>query len=122
MQKIESFNKQNLKEVRELLDQKLAELTKETGIDFDFNSITFNEGEFSCKLKASIPGKAEDRVELINSMSPIKDLIGKTFTVNGKTLTVERYDSKKRKYPIICSSGSAEYKLSLGQVTKYIEG
>jgi hypothetical protein len=84
--KIESFNKTNLKYVREQIQNKLNEL-KELGLTIELGSISFNESSFTSKVTCSLSDHGDkysiefDRRHMMYGMS--KEHLGKTFLLNG---------------------------------------
>jgi hypothetical protein len=84
--KIESFNKTNLKDVREQIQNKLNEL-KELGLTIELGSISFDKSSFTSKVTCSLSDHGDkysiefDGRHLMYGMT--KDQLGKTFYLNG---------------------------------------
>jgi hypothetical protein len=121
------FDKTNLLTIREILNKKLEELRKETGIKFSINNISYNTYNFSTKLEAVIENKIKENFrEHFNQYAILFGLnnedYGKSFKKGNKTFTIARIDPRKRKMPIICSaSDGKEYKFTPEIIKLYLK-
>jgi len=121
------FDKTNLLGIRSIINKKLSELSKETGIKFSIKNISYTDYQFSTKLEAIIEDKIEesfkDNFNLYAGMFGLKkEDRGKSFKQGDKTFTIVRIEPRKRKMPIICSaSDGKEYKFSPEVVKLYLQ-
>jgi len=107
MKKFTSFDSSNLDEVRTLLNQKLSELEKETGIKFTFNNISYSSTGFTTSLKAKITnGKSdtdlakEEFEKYCDRFDVSKNLFGKKVSVGGKTFIVCGIRKYAERFPV----------------------
>ena len=120
------FDKKNLLSVRKIIDNKLAELGKETGIKFSIKNISYTDYHFHTKLEANIENKIKENFkEQFNQYAILfglkKEDCGKSFKKGDKTFTVARIEPRKRKMPIICSaSDGKEYKFTPETIKLYL--
>lgn len=94
------FDKTNLLAVRAIVNKKLEELGKETGIKFSIKNISYNEYNFSTKLEGIIENKIKENFqEQFNQYAILyglkKEDYGKSFKKGNKTFTVARIEPPK---------------------------
>ncbi len=118
MEKITSFNKQNLKALRPEIQAVLDMIKDEYGVKFEIGNIRFSSDEFTCKLTATTENHKSDTGSNIQLTWPLicgeyglkPEDQGKTFTfVNtnnkhlfGHVFTVKSINLKKKKFPVVC--------------------
>lgn len=101
------FNKDNLKDIRQDINDALLTVASKYNIDLRLGNISYSENEFSTKLSVSNKDKSY-------KSSSIGVTIGRTFTKDNKNYVVEDIIPKNRKYPFIIkdtNTGTA-YKVS----------
>lgn len=110
------FDRRKAAAMRSVIDAKLAELSQATGLQFSIGNIKFNDAEMSTRLTVTCPERAQDHLrrdwEVMARHYGLKpEWFGKSFTQGGKTFTIVRLDTKKRRYPVICDrSDGKQYK------------
>lgn len=107
MTKVTGFNKMNLGEMRKLINEKFAEIEKETGVKIEMKSISFNDASFKSRIEAVISAKSGDKSRedwnrqcYRYGLKP--EHLGMMITVRGTRMRMIRIDSRKYKMPIIC--------------------
>lgn len=113
MPTIKQFDRTNLKEIREQIEQALLSVSQKYKIAFKVGSMTFSDNEFRAKLEAVIQSsnssgmsvkqiQALENVKKYGFMFNIKETdLGKTFTSNGDTFKFVGIMPNRPKFPIL---------------------
>lgn len=97
------INQTNLKNFREDLRQALKALEEKYEVKVEQGSISYDNDKFNLKLTVKNLDADENRLQdLLNRNSVYRDIYQKTFREGTHTFTVVDFDSKSRKYDIIC--------------------
>jgi hypothetical protein len=116
MEQVKEFNKKNLDEIRSLINSKLEELQKETGVSFSLGNIGFSTDKFSVTLTAKVEGADQRKWEMYAPhMGFKKEDFGKEFISKGETYKIIGVEPGL-KFPIICQKGNSIYKFSESSV------
>lgn len=121
MQKIESFNRKNLDQVRESLNSKLKEL-EEFGISFEIGSFRFNENEFHTKLTCKMLNAKKEQEDPKHNWNQLCIFFGlkpedykEEFIIRGNAYKFIKFDMKKRKYPVIMQNIITQKKYKMAE-------
>lgn len=117
--KIKQLDRRTVKQLRIELDSALADVASKYGLDIKTGNIRFSDTEANVRVKVSITGeRMKEEVQNEWSMhtrwTRLEGTnVGDTFTFNDTVYTIDRWDSKKRKYPVIAHNPKgASYKFS----------
>lgn len=109
--KIEKFDKETLKLMREEINAALAPLAQKFGLEsIALGSISYEATRFSGKVEVVLPSRADDpavkeRTAMeANILGLPEDIIGTPFVVGRDMYEVVRLDLKKRKFPVIAKN------------------
>lgn len=121
VEKIESFNKENLKELKKAINNSLGLIGRTFGIEIKLGSVSYGEYNFTGKLEANLESKdgeiftkeavAYKKYCTTYGLEP--DWLGKEFKYKTKTYKVIGLSPSARTYPVICSSGDSTYKFPI---------
>jgi hypothetical protein len=95
--KIKSFDKANLRELRGEIDNALNSVASKYGIKLTISNISFSADNFRTKLEGKCTVVNESGVTVVK----LPHHVPETFTYNGKTWKVVDYKPRNTKYPII---------------------
>jgi hypothetical protein len=124
------FTKDNLKLIREALNQALISVSTKFDIDLKVGAITFTQDSFTAKLIANIKKSSEEKEsECLEEWNQYAELIGlkkehygKSFTAQGKTFTITGLKLQNRKMPVLASdTNGKKYKLSVETIQNYLK-
>ncbi len=120
MEKITEFTKENLKDVRQKINEKLAELN-EIGINLELANISYDSTSFSAKIKASIQGSDDEFKKLFIREAKYYDMnptdIGRKFMSNGKEYIFRGFKPRARKNIVIAEAGNGQlYRMGVKNV------
>lgn len=116
MEKIERFDKGNMKMLREEIEAVLDFIYNDYGVKLEIGNITYSGEKFTTRLTgyAGAPAEKEklerkaDQAEkdfgilsLLYGLAP--DDLGKTFAASGHIWKIKGIKAKSKKYPILCS-------------------
>lgn len=101
--KITSFEKQTFTFLRAEIDAALNAVAAKHGITLKIGNISFDAGKFSTKLEGKCEASGDQEQKMAIQMARLYDIDAtKTYTkADGTTMTIVRFDSKKRKMPWI---------------------
>ena len=108
---IKTFDKQNLKTVRDMLNVYLETLSENEleGMTFKVGNMRFTDNEVTIQLSATTEGAAADKTEYVAAMCRAHG-IPKT---ENRGATIIDYHPKKIKYPfIVMKADGKRYKMS----------
>lgn len=124
---MKEFNNQNLKTIRQEIDNALATVAKKNGIALSIGRITYDGTSFRTKLEAAVVGANTSGVSLqeVQMKNALRDYgsmfgvsekdYGKTFISNGSRYTLIGLKPSRPKYPVIgMSERGARYKFPEG--------
>jgi len=124
------MTKTEVKEIRSIVEKALTKSLKGRGFSVDLGNIRYTDTDIMSKITISKGSNADadkrsfesDRAYWSGFKIGGENPAGKTFTSRGSKFTVVRFDSKKRKYPVICTKNSdgKTYKFTVDAVVKYI--
>ena len=123
MEKVTKFNRENLREMRNLIDAKFAEIEKETGVKLSIGNITFDGTSFTSKVSAKIYSvvtsnmsdrelkKLEGKMNLkkfgrIHGLS--ESDYGKVIVVDGDKMTIIGCTARRGKYTVIVENSKGK--------------
>ena len=117
VEKIETFNKQNLKQLREAINNSLGLIGRTFGIEIKLGSVSYRDYNFTAKLVANLESKdgelftkqAIDYKNFYADYGLEKEWLGQSFVSKGKTYTVVGLNTNATKYPVICEHAGQEY-------------
>ena len=110
MQKIETFNKQNLGDLRKGIDQLLKEFTEKYGLgSAKIGTIRFDSGSFRTKLEVKTKGTTRIVTKMTTSINPIK--IGDKFHQGRTTYTVVKTDNPGKFQYSVVTQNDKRYKI-----------
>lgn len=124
MKKPEKFNRESLKETRDYLEKKFAEIYEETGIMFGIGNIRFSEDEFSTTLEGKLVqgGNAQEAKErkakqewdtYCRKFGLNPEYFGMNFLAKGEKFKIIGIKKYAETYPILAEN------LSNGKVYKF---
>jgi hypothetical protein len=125
---MESFNKENLRQIRKEIDEVLAVVAANHGISIEGGNITYQSDKFTIKLTATInkPGAvtgaaAADFERYCGIYGLVPSDLGRSFMSNGNTYKLVGLKMKNRKYPFIGErSDGKRFKFSPDQVRRFL--
>ena len=117
VEKIESFDKENLKELKKAINNSLGLIGRTFGIEITLGSVSYQKYNFTGKLIANLESKdgelftkqAIDYKAFHEDYGLEKEWLGQSFDSRGKTYTVVGLNTKASKYPVICEHAGKEY-------------
>tara|TARA_X000001388_G_C2213035_1_gene115946 strand:+ start:381 stop:803 length:423 start_codon:yes stop_codon:yes gene_type:complete len=117
VEKIETFNKQNLEQLRKAINNSLGLIGRTFGIEITLGSVSYQKHNFTGKLIANLESKdgelftkqAIDYKAFHEDYGLEKEWLGQSFDSRGKTYTVVGLNTKASKYPVICECAGKEY-------------
>ena len=109
---INQFNRSNLKEVRDIINNALKDALAEHGLTANIGNITFTDEDFNTKLTVSC-GTDTDAARREWDKHAYKfglnsTHFGKPFMHNGKQFTITGIKPKSTKYPILAKNASGK--------------
>tara|TARA_B100000424_G_scaffold130850_1_gene99227 strand:- start:418 stop:846 length:429 start_codon:yes stop_codon:yes gene_type:complete len=124
MKKIESFDKNNLTEMRIAINEALARVSENYNVDFKIGRISYESLGFSAKIDASlvIDGKThtkESRDFLsLAEMYGCEFPLGFKFDYNGVDYIVDGFKPRSRKFPVLATNQDtkASYKFPIDSI------
>jgi hypothetical protein len=131
MDKIISFDKPTVRQLRDAMNEELQTLGKKYGVTFRLGSATFYEKSVNFKLEAVVEGedntrvtKAKNALEIYaKAYLPGVDL-EKTYNHPNpeiKTFTIVGWNTKAREYPVIIQAADGKrYKNSIEAIQRLI--
>ena len=106
---MKEFNRDTVKQFRELLNKHLQTFEEETGVRVELGNIRFTSMSLTSKVSATIlkNGSTEeaDRIKFDRDSFKVgcsRDLYGKQFRWEGVLYKVTGIKTRSRKYPLIC--------------------
>jgi len=128
---VKEFNNQNLKTLRNEIDNALATVAKKNGIALSIGRITYDSGSFRTKLEAAVvgantSGASLHEVQMKNALRDYGSMFGvsendygKAFFSNGTRYTLIGLKPSRPKYPVIgMSARGARYKFPEGVLSQ----
>lgn len=117
--KISKFDKTNLKEVRDLINDALQAVLTKHGLTANIGSISYSDADFTCKLTVSCGSSDDAERREFEKYAPLFNLkaneYGSIFTVDGKSYELVALKPRSSKYPIIGMNDKGQrYKFSQG--------
>ena len=128
MNKIESFNKQQIVQLRSEIDKALDRVAKEYGITISAGNCSFSGNEANFKLKLNTIGEGgtvitrESKMwNLYKSRTNCSHLnVGDTIIIQGNPYTLSGYNTRAKKAPInFTDSRGNGYKCSIEMLNIY---
>ena len=128
MNKIESFNKQQIVQLRSEIDKALDRVAKEYGITISAGNCSFSGNEANFKLKLNTIGEGgtvitrESKMwNLYKSRTNCSHLnVGDTIIIQGNPYTLSGYNTRAKKAPInFTDSRGNGYKCSIEMLNMY---
>jgi hypothetical protein len=128
MNKIESFNKPQIVQLRSEIDKALDRVAKEYGITISAGNCSFSGNEANFKLKLNTIGEGgtvitrESKMwNLYKSRTNCSHLnVGDTITIQGNPYTLSGYNTRAKKAPInFTDSRGNGYKCSIEMLNMY---
>ena len=128
MNKIETFNKPQIVQLRSEIDKALDRVAKEYGITISAGNCSFSGNEANFKLKLNTIGEGgtvitrESKMwNLYKSRTNCSHLnVGDTITIQGNPYTLSGYNTRARKAPInFTDSRGNGYKCSIEMLNMY---
>jgi len=122
-EKINQFDKANLRMIRAELNKALEETLSKFGLSAKVGSMSYKAHEFTTRLTIST-GSQDDAAERnfkdnCRAFGLTPDDFGRQFKANGKTFTITGIKQQRRKYPITATSArGASYKFTESQVVR----
>tara|TARA_R110000822_G_scaffold78583_10_gene188272 strand:- start:15 stop:419 length:405 start_codon:yes stop_codon:yes gene_type:complete len=118
IEKIETFNKENLKQLREAINNSLGLIGRTFGIEIKLDRVSYRDYNFTGKLVANLESKdgelftpeSIDYKNMCERFGLEPEWLGKEFIHKGKSYTVIGLAKRAREYPIICESGNHQFK------------
>jgi len=110
MEKLNSFNDSNLKEMRNEINSALENISKKYGVDFNLGNISFDLSSFKTKLEcriSQINGKKSEQIHFEKycwKFNLDKSYFGKTFEYQKRKYKIIDCKERKGQYPIICKN------------------
>ena len=128
MSKVNSFDRQNIRQINAEISKALATIANKYDVEISLKNTRFTSSNFSTKIEVCTVG--QDGVTMTKealdfnrykSYKGINANLGDSFDRNGKTFTVIGYKPRSTQYPILasCSDGKT-YKLPISLVNSYI--
>lgn len=128
MNKIETFNKPQIVQLRSEIDKALDRVAKEYGITISAGNCSFSGNEANFKLKLNTIGEGgtvitrESKMwNLYKSRTNCSHLnVGDTITIQGNSYTLSGYNTRAKKAPInFTDSRGNGYKCSIEMLNMY---
>lgn len=128
MNKIETFNKPQIVQLRSEIDKALDRVAKEYGITISAGNCSFSGNEANFKLKLNTIGEGgtvitrESKMwNLYKSRTNCSHLnVGDTITIQGNPYTLSGYNTRAKKAPInFTDSRGNGYKCSIEMLNMY---
>jgi len=128
MAKVNQFDKQNLRAIREAMNTALAKVEKEYGIKIEAGNARFSGNEVTFKVKANTIGTAGTVItkeaqmwDLIRNNHGLGHIsVGDTIEIQGKSFTLKGYNSRASKAPVQIEDAKGKgYKCSISMVKTY---
>lgn len=126
--KIESFNRENLKNMRKEINQALTALGDKYGVMFEIGNIRFSDHNFRTQLSVTVSNpnleiqgaKANDFNRYCGIYGLVPSDLGKTFKgLTGETYKLVGLKSKSTKYPFVGERADGKkFKFTAEQVRK----
>ena len=124
------MTKTEVKEIRSIVEKALTKSLKSKGYSVDLGNIRYTDTDIMSKITISKGSNADadkrsfetDHAYWCGFKIGGKNPAGKTFTSNGSKFKIVRFDSKKRKYPVICTkkSDGKSYKFAVDTILENI--
>lgn len=127
--KVQQFDKQNLKAIRQAMDAALAQVANQYGITINCGNARFTGNEVTFKVKANtVDGatgtaitKEAQTFELVKGQHGLGHLsVGDTVTLQGQEFTLKGFNTRARKSPIQIEDALGRgYKCSVSMLKLY---
>jgi hypothetical protein len=126
--KVSNFDKPSIKAIRIAMDEALAKVSKEYGIQISTGNARFTGHEVTFKVKANVISKdgitktkEAQAWDLYASSQGLGHLsVGDSVELQGKSFTIKGYNTRARKSPInIEDSNGRGYKCSVSMLKMY---
>ena len=126
--KVSNFDKPSIKAIRIAMDEALAKVSKEYGIQISTGNARFTGHEVTFKVKANVISKdgitktkEAQAWDLYASSQGLGHLsVGDSVELQGKSFTIKGYNTRARKSPInIEDSNGRGYKCSVSMLLMY---
>jgi hypothetical protein len=121
--KIQSFDRQNLKEISIKIEEALTKIGDEYGIILSTGGIRFSGNEFTTKINGASLNSPKTTITTATIVNPLNNIeIGKTQFMSGRMrFTVVGYMSSRPKYPFVgINSNGTRYKFTREAVLNHI--
>jgi hypothetical protein len=123
--KVTSFTKDNLKILREVIQNSLNTVGEAYGLNIKMKEIRYSDYELHAPLEAEILDKHDDlRKDKFETYCPVCGLtpedFGRIFTVAGKQYKIVDVKPSNRKYPVIAQrlSDGKSFKFPVSEVKR----
>jgi hypothetical protein len=102
--KFDNFNKENLTALRSEIQSALDVVAKKLGLlEIKMGTITYGPCDCSSTIKCKTVNQEGSTSAKIFEVTFGKNLISETFKHGANTFTVKEFNSRKRKFPVICT-------------------
>lgn len=103
-----SLSKTDVKEAREVATKAMEKALKKLGMTVSMGNIRYSDTDMNVKITITKGTKTDAGKNSFNCDAAMlagldKSTFGKKFISQGKKFKVTRFDSKKRKYPVMCT-------------------
>ena len=121
--KVQEFNKENLRQLREEMQAAIAKVEKSMGIKIHVGNISFSGNEANIKVKANVIGQAGRAItkeaQQFGKFAAYEGIenfkVGDQVQINGQILIIKGYNSRARKAPLILEGLNGKgYKAPIG--------
>lgn len=128
MTKVNSFNRQNIRQINSEIDNALKSIAKKYGVNINLKNTRFSTDNYSTKIEVATVGQngvtmTKEAIDFgrYKNIKGIRFDLGFSFERDGKTFTVTGYKPRSSKYPVLasCTDGKT-YKLPVSLVNMYV--
>ena len=120
------MNKQTIQNLRAVISTTLASAGVANGVEFQIGNATYDDISVTFKLTAVEVAEGQDAEQLIFNrdcglIGLLPEHFGRSFTVNGKTVSICGVKLKNYKHPVICQGPRGKFKVEADRVLKQLE-
>lgn len=125
-----NIDSRTCKEFRQKANEALKSVADEMGFDLTIGNISFSSVDFSTKIKGTlrmtksgITGQQKKFEQLCGRYGLKKEHYGATFMLYGNVYRVIEFNTKARKYPVVCETlpEGVRQRISATDCLRYLE-
>jgi|TARA_E500000305_G_scaffold22821_1_gene17250 hypothetical protein len=128
VEKIETFNKENLEQLKEAINNSLGLIGRTFGIEINLASVSYRDYNFTGKLEANLEEKdgelfTKDAEYYKNNCTDYglePDWLGTSFIHKDKMYMIVGLNPRASKMPVNCVSGGQAYKFTVSSIKKLV--